>query len=53
MSMKENYEPFPSAYCCRRSIMLICVIPFFSCIKLSQYVTLPLPGPPVRDNHRT
>jgi hypothetical protein len=29
--------------------MLMCVIPFFSCIKLSQWVTFPLPGPPARD----
>jgi len=26
--------------------MFMCVIPLFSCIRLSQCVTLPLPGPP-------
>lgn len=39
-------SPLPMAYCCRRSVMFMCVIPLFSCIRLSQCVTLPLPGPP-------
>lgn len=43
------YLPFPRAYCWRRSVMLMWVMPFFSCIRLSQWVTLPLPGPPRRN----
>ena len=38
--------PFPMAYCCSRSIILMCVTPRRSCINVSQWVTLPLPGPP-------
>lgn len=39
-------SPFPMAYCCSRSIMLMWVTPRRSCISVSQWVTLPLPGPP-------
>jgi len=34
------------AYCCRRSVILMCVMPLFSCMRLSPCVTFPLPGPP-------
>ncbi len=40
------YIPFPIAYCCSKSIILMWTTPFFSCINVSQWVTLPLPGPP-------
>jgi len=43
--------PFPTVYCCSKSVMLICTIPRFSIIKLSQCVTLPLPGPPVYEKN--
>lgn len=45
--------PFPTVYCCNKSVMLIWTIPRFSIIKLSQCVTLPLPGPPVNENVRS
>lgn len=38
--------PLPRAYCCSRSIMLMWATPLRSCISVSQWVTLPLPGPP-------
>lgn len=42
----DGDSPFPMAYCCSRSIMLMWVTPRRSCISVSQWVTLPLPGPP-------
>lgn len=42
----ETDLPFPTVYCCSKSVMFMWTMPLFSTIRLSQCVTLPLPGPP-------